>query len=192
MKLENWKFQKALYVFNIDSLSNHWVVTMLKVLQKTKPWKANRSITPFSINIHRWDEGEKEDYQDIIQFCCKHCNHKTLERERSTKPSPNNVKEKNIRKKEFHCFAKRKYWMGREALNILQLTQRRRGKLSRVDLDIALSRDKVMKEERSSKHSSINMKEKTKIIKRDKLPLLCLLLSAGKEREALKLPQLPQ
>jgi hypothetical protein len=116
-----------------------------------------------------------------------------LERERSTKPSSNNVKEKNIRKKEFHCFAKRKYWMGREALNILQLTQRRRGKLSRVDLDIALSRDKVMKEERSSKHCSINMKEKrTKIIKRDKLPLLCLLLSAGKEREALKLPQLPQ
>jgi hypothetical protein len=50
-----------------------------------------------------------------------------------------------------------------------------------------------MKEERSSKASSINMKEKrTKIIKRDKLPLLCLLLSAGKGREALKLPQLPQ
>jgi hypothetical protein len=80
-----------------------------------------------------------------------------------------------------------------EALNILQLTRRRRGKLSRVDLDIALSRDKVMKEERSSKPSSINMKEKrTKIIKRDKLPLLCLLLCTGKGREALKLPQLPQ
>ncbi len=83
--------------------------------------------------------------------------------------------------------------MGREALNILQLTWRRREKLSREDLDIALSRDKVMKEERSSKHSSINMKEKrTKIIKRDKLPLLGLLLSAGKGREALKLPQLPR
>jgi hypothetical protein len=116
-----------------------------------------------------------------------------LERERSTNPSSNNVKEKNIRNKEFHCFAKRKYWMGREALNILQLTWRRREKLSREDLDIALSRDKVMKEERSSKHSSINMKEKrTKIIKRDKLPLLGLLLSAGKGREALKLPQLPR
>ncbi len=83
--------------------------------------------------------------------------------------------------------------MGREALNILQLTWRRRGKLSREDLDIALSRDKVMKGERSSKPSSINMKEKrTKIIKRDKRPLLCLLLSTGKGREALKLPQLPQ
>jgi hypothetical protein len=41
-----------------------------------------------------------------------------LERERSTEPSSNNVKEKNIRKKE--------YWMEREALNILQLTEEKR------------------------------------------------------------------